>query len=175
MKKTLVLVAMLTAIFITGIPAGPVSAITPSSSGQVVTNAYTTGYGWPDNSPPGAVVSGPAGTAGGIGTFADPITIAVGYVGNVPDYPYGTRFYIPNVRRYFIVEDTCAECHSTPSGASVWVDMWTGGNGSDDSGILACEGELTGNHTIIRNPDAHRAVVQGALYSGTTCTAQFGD
>jgi hypothetical protein len=144
------------------------------SSGTAIANAYTTGYGWPDNSPPGAVVSGPEGTAGGNGTFANPITIAVGYVGSVPDYPYGTKFYIPNVRRYFVVQDTCAECHVTPAGSSTWVDMWTGGNGTNNAGVLACEDAVTGNHTIIRNPDANRAVVPGALYQGTTCTAQFG-
>jgi hypothetical protein len=152
----------------------PVRAAAPSSAGIVIANAYTTGYGWPDNSPPGAIVSGPSGTAGGTGTFANPITIAVGYVGNAPDYSYGTKFYIPNVRKYFVVQDTCAECHQTPGGASVWVDMWTGGNGTNDAAVLACEDAVTGNHTIIRNPDANRAVVQGALFSGTACTAQFG-
>jgi hypothetical protein len=151
-----------------------VSAVITSSSSTVIANAYTTGYGWPDNSPPGAVVSGPAGAAGGTGTFTNPITVAVGYVGSVPDYPYGTKFYIPNVRKYFVVQDTCDECHSTPSGSSTWVDMWTGGNGSNNAGILACENAFTGNHAIIRNPDAHRAVVPGALYSGTTCATQFG-
>lgn len=151
-----------------------VKAMTPPSSGTVITNAYTTGYGWPDNSPPGTIVSGPAGNAGGTGTFVDPITIAVGYVGSVPDYPYKTKFYIPNLRKYFVVEDTCAECHRAPSGASTWVDMWTGGNGTNNAGVLACEDAVTGNHTIIRNPDANRAVVPGALYHGTTCAAQFG-
>jgi hypothetical protein len=151
-----------------------VSAVKPSSSGTAIANAYTTGYGWPDNSPPGAVVSGPAGTAGGTGTFANPITIAVGYVGSVLDYPYGTRFYIPNLRKYFVVQDTCAACHSTPSGTSTWVDIWTGGNGTNNARVLACEDAVTGNHTIIRNPDANRVVVPGALYSGTTCAAQFG-
>jgi hypothetical protein len=151
-----------------------VGAAAPSSSGIVIANAYTTGYGWPDNSPPGAIVSGPAGTARGSGTFADPITIAVGYVGNALDYSYGTKFYIPNVRKYFVVQDMCAQCHQTPTGASVWVDMWTGGDGSNDAGVLACEDAVTGSHTIIRNPDANRAVVRGALFNGTACTAQFG-
>lgn len=150
-----------------------VRAAASSASGTVIHNAYTTGYGWPDNSPPGTIVSG-RGRAGGIGTFANPITIAVGYRGAVPDYPYGTRFYIPNVRRYFVVQDTCAECHATPRGSSTWVDMWSGGNGSNNARVLACESAITGNHTIIRNPDAHRPVVRGALFNGFTCTRQFG-
>jgi hypothetical protein len=148
------------------------------STGTVMSNAFVTGYGWPDNDPPGTAISSPSihTGAGGTGTYADPITIAVGFVGSTKDYATGTRFYIPNVRRYFIVEDSCAACHNTPSGSSTWVDMWVGGNGSDNSGVLACENALTGNHTIIRNPDANRVVVPGALFNGTTktCTAQFG-
>jgi len=139
-------------------------------------NAFVTGYGWPDNSPPGNITSGLSGHAGGTGTFADPITIAVGYVGSTPDYAYGTKFYIPNVRKYFVVGDTCAACHQKPSGTSVWVDLWVGGNGSDDPGVLACENTVTGNFTVIRNPDANRLVVAGSLFNGTskTCAAQFG-
>jgi hypothetical protein len=88
----------------------------------------------------------------------------------------GTRFYIPNVRKYFITEDTCAACHNRPSGVSTWVDMWVGGNGSNNAGVLACENKLTGIHTIIRYPDAMRVVVSGSLFNSTTgtCAAQFG-
>ena len=54
---------------------------------------------------------------------------------DILDYPAGTRFYIPNVRRYFIVEDTCGDgdtpqngpCHTGyPKGTTAWVDMWIG-------------------------------------------------
>jgi hypothetical protein len=144
----------------------------------VIANAYITGYGWPDNSPPGTAISDPIihRGAGGVGTYADPITIAVGYVGSARDYPPGTRFYIPNVRRYFIAEDTCGSCHSTPAGSSTWVDMWVGGDGSNNAGVLACQNKLTGNHTIIRNPDANRVVVPGSLYNSSTgtCSAEYG-
>jgi hypothetical protein len=142
-------------------------------TGTTIT-AFTTGYGWPDNSPPGSAVTGPNGNAGGTGTYADPITLAVGYVGGTPDVPFGTRFYIPNVRRYFAVEDTCAACNQTPSGVSIWVDMWVGGNGGNDAGVLACEDALTAHHTIIRDPPVNLPVVAGPLY-GTACTAQYGD
>jgi len=156
----------------------PTPASTSNSTGTVIANAFTTGYGWPDNSPPGNAISDPVihGGAGGTGTYVNPITIAVGYVGSVHDYPAGTRFYIPNVRKYFIAEDTCAACHNKPSGVSTLVDMWVGGNGSNNAGVLACENTLTGNHTIIRNPDANRAVVSGSLFNGSTgtCASQFG-
>jgi hypothetical protein len=161
----------------------PVPTPTPTSgsSGTTITKAFTTSYGWPDNSPPGGAISDPIihKTAGGTGTFADPITLAVGYTSSSRDYPAGTKFYIPNVRRYFIVEDTCAACHTlskAPTGSSTWVDMWSGGNGTNNAAVLACEDKLTGNYTIIRNPDANRLVVAGALYNGTTgvCATQFG-
>jgi hypothetical protein len=156
----------------------PALAPKSGSTGTVIANAFTTGYGWPDNSPPGNAISDPVVHQGaaGTGTYADPITVAVGYMGSVHDYPAGTRFYIPNVRKYFITEDTCAACHNRPSGASTWVDMWVGGKGSNNAGVLACENKLTGNHTIIRNPDAKRVVVSGSLFNSTTgtCAAQFG-
>jgi hypothetical protein len=152
--------------------------VPPPAGGTVITNAFTTSYGWPDNSPAGNGTSGPSGHAGGTGTYANPVTLAVGYVGSVPDYPYGTVFYIPNVRRYFVVGDTCQACHNlsaAPAGTSVWVDMWAGGNGSDNAGVLACEDTLTGNYTIIKDPVATLPVVVGPLWTGTTCTAQYGN
>lgn len=106
-----------------------------------------------------------------MGTFADPITLAA-YKGV---YSPGTKFYIPNVRRYFIVEDTCGNCNNVPSGASAWVDLWAGGNGNDDSEVLACENAVTGKFTIIKSPDANRPVVSGPLWNGSRCTAEYGD
>jgi hypothetical protein len=151
--------------------------VSPPPTSKTFTNAFTTGYGWPDNSPAGNGTSGPSGVAGGTGTYANPITLAVGYVGSVPDFAYGTKFYVPNVRRYFVVGDTCQACHNlsaAPAGTSVWVDMWSGGNGSDNAGVLACEDSLTRNTTLIENPPANEPVVAGPLWSGTSCTAQFG-
>src|SRR5215216_6526313 len=55
--------------------------------------AYLTGYTWWDNTPAGsAAIAHPVlhATAGGVGTYADPIT--VGYTSAGPDIPYGTRF-----------------------------------------------------------------------------------
>lgn len=153
-------------------PPTPPPPAPPGTSGTVI-KAYITAYGWPDNDPAGTAIANPVihKGAGGVGTFADPITIAV-YKGV---YAPGTKLYVPNVRRYFIVEDTCSSCSRVPSGVTVWVDMWAGGNGTDDSGVLACENAVTGNFTIIKNPDANRAVVPGALWNGSRCTAQFGD
>ena len=161
--------AILSAVTLAPIACAPAPAPT-------TLRAYVTGYGWPDNDPPGTITSGPRGHAGGSGTYADPITLAVGYVGERPDIPYRTRFYVPNVRRYFVVEDTCAECHRHPAGVNVWVDMWVGGNGRDNAAVLRCEDALTGDHKIVRNPKRGLPVVAGPLYNSATgrCSAQFG-
>jgi hypothetical protein len=158
----------------------PTTTPTGTATGTVLANAYITLYGWPDNSPPGAGIWWPSvhTLAGGTGTYADPISLAVGYVGSTPDIPAGTRFYIPNVRKYFIVEDGCAACHATPAGTSIWVDMWTGGNGTNDAAVVTCENSMpvTGKFTVVENPDPNRVVVVGSLYNATTgkCAAQFG-
>ena len=157
------------------VPVTPTPTPTPAA-GEVYLNAYTTSYAAGDNDPAGSTItyiSGIEGNAGGTGTYANPITLAVGYVGEKPDIPAGTKFYIPNVRRYFVVGDTCAECHQTPKGVQVWVDMYAGN--ASGQGVLACEDTITGNYTIIENPSSTYAVAAGPLYSGTSCTAQFGN
>ena len=75
---------------------------------------FLTGYSYWDNTPPGSAIIGRPVIhefAGGSGTWADPITLAVGwriYFGrHFEDYEPGTRFYIPRLRKYAIVEDLC--------------------------------------------------------------------
>jgi hypothetical protein len=157
-----------------------------------ITTAYTTGYTWFDNSPPGADICCGVihAKAGGTGTYADPITIAAGLVsGNVLDYPAGTRFYMPDVRRYFIVEDSCGSvgsgCHvltAAPPGATTWLDRWVGGTASDSqSAVQGCANYLTDEdgasplHTLIENPPAGLAVVPGPLFQNGHCTAVYGN
>src|SRR4051812_38674485 len=91
------------------------STATPPPTGTEIT-AYLTGYTYYDNTPHQSVtVSNPVihQTAGGTGTYTDPITLAVGHTitngQDVLDWPPGTIFYVPNLRKYFIVEDTCGD------------------------------------------------------------------
>jgi hypothetical protein len=175
---------------------GPYTATAaPSSAVAVDLQAYTTGYGWPDNTPPGGAIASPCihQTAGGTGTYADPITIAVGHsiTGSVDtlDYPACTIFYIPNVRRYFIVEDSCGDGNDPqaeacnvgyPSGTTTWVDMWVGGQGGNSSAVLNCESFLTDTngvaHLIIENPANDYVVVPGPLFGlNGQCTAEYGN
>jgi hypothetical protein len=155
--------------------------------------AYTTGYGWWDNTPPGSsTISYPVihQTAGGTGTYADPITLAVGHEivngQDIPEFTPGTIWYIPNLRRYFIVEDSCGDGNDPQngpcwnlsqanSGAQVWLDLWTDGSQVSQSTSDACEDAITDNHVAIMNPADDYAVVAGSIDGASGCTQQYGD
>ena len=168
----------------------------PTVGEQVIPAAYVTGYTWFDNTPPGSVeISHPVihPEAGGSGTYADPITLAVGHSmatgRDVLDYPAGTRFYLPHVRRYFIVEDTCGDggtpenrgCHSlatAAAGARTWVDVYIGGGfGDNEDAVQDCASTVTDGdtelHRIIKNPARTYVVVPGPLFQNGRCTALY--
>jgi len=176
----------------------------------VVRTAYTTAYTYFDNSPPGSAdISHPVRhrKAGGVGTYADPITIAVGHVykdrngrvakrssttNDVLDYPAGTRMYLPDVRRYAIVEDTCGggsrpdlvPCHkgvnADGSRSSTWVDLWIGGAGGSRLAVERCAGKVTDStgqlHTIVLNPTPDFVVASGkGVFHDGRCDAGYGN
>ena len=118
--------------------------------------AFVTGYNYEDNDPPNSdIIAYPIihEQAGGTGTYADPITLAVAVFGVQvnPEFAPGTRFYIPRIKRYFIVEDSCADCHVGDNG-NPWIDMWTGTRPSEYA--IA----LTGTYLVIKNPRSNYAV-----------------
>jgi hypothetical protein len=173
-------------------PPAPQTATNPAptpqpSPGEIKFDAYLTGYGWPDNTPAGANIShGVIRTkAGGVGTFSDPITIAVGHSiingKDILDFPKGTKFYIPTLRKYFIVEDTCGDgntpqngpCHTGYNGLP-WLDAWVGGENAPASSVYACEEKITGVHAVIQNPSATYLVVPGPVFN-VTCATLFGN
>ena len=92
------------AMVLTGVV--PASAAAPHASQQT----FLTFYGWWDNTPPGGDISHPVKhkTAGGVGTFDDPITFATSTKEVKPD----GKIYMPRVDKYFIMEDDCDECSS---------------------------------------------------------------
>jgi hypothetical protein len=149
MKKAIAIVlAALAPVFMS---TGPASASTTKT-------VYITGYSIYDNDPPGSKEVAYPGfhkEAGGIGTYADPITVAVGQLSGVLQYDVGTRIYIPAYRRYFIVEDLCAACGSL--GAN-WIDVWVGGEQVSQSVADACMNKITGNHAIVVSPPSNYRV-----------------
>lgn len=141
-----------------------IEAVPPAQESTM--EVYLTGYSYWDNTPPGsAAIAHPVirSRAGGTGTYADPITIAVGHVKNgrnsTPDYRPGTKFYIQNLRKYAIVEDVCGDgpkpqygpCHVGYQGRP-WLDIWVGGKHVDRNFVQSCMYRLTGLQSVIKNP-----------------------
>jgi hypothetical protein len=155
---------------------------------------YLTGYSYWDNTPPGSpAISHPVihQTAGGTGTFADPITLATGHdlsSGTQKlEYSAGTKFYIPNIRKYAIVEDTCGD-GPTPQNIACWtsevghpntnqVDIYIDGQNdtsTDKDASGDCMEAITRVGLIIQNPASNYAVNPGPVF-GTSCATQYGD
>lgn len=141
--------------------------------------AFVTGYTYYTNTPPGsAKVSHPIlhRTAGGVGTFQDPVTMAVGHSRasgrSVLDFEAGTKFYLPHVGKYFIVEDTCGDgpqpengpCHTGyEAPAEAWLDIWVNGEGQGAERAAECARRITGNHEVIQNPSMGHPVTPGSI------------
>ena len=172
-------------------PGSPGSPAPPGSHAQYLT-AYVSGYDIYDNTPPGSpLISNPVlhQVAGGTGTYQDPITVAVGHSitngQDILDWPQATRFYIPNLRRYFVVEDTCGDgptpqdepCHNLSTadpGAQTWLDVWVDGSQVSDSAASSCERIITHNQLALESPPPGYAVVSGPI-AGASCAQQYGD
>lgn len=94
--------------------------------------------------------------AAGTGTYDDPLTVAV----NRGDYPVGTRFYYPAIRKYGMVEDECGTCR--PAG----LDWWAGDYNHPD--VIDCEHSLTpdGGADVEINPPPGREVSTAEMCPG---------
>lgn len=125
-----------------------------------------TGYSYHDNSPAGSpeVCCGVLHeNAGGRGTYADPITVAVPGSGSGMDWKPGTRFYLPKLQRYVIVEDSGAS--SGENHLDVWIDGRDGSRSATDD----CMDRITGKSTAELNPPPGRPVLAGPIFSGGKC------
>lgn len=155
-----------------------------SASASTDTKMYVTGYSYWDNDPPGSgeiaypKCDGYATlhcTAAGKGTYSNPITVAVGIVSGSPQFKPGTKFYIPALGRYFIVEDSCAACGSGSNGYK-WIDVWVGGSGVSTDVADACMNKITGVHRVIVSPPNGYAVYTAApIINNGGCTRVRSD
>ena len=164
-------------------PSAPEGRVLIASSGPVAQpmtrsfRGYLTGYTFWDNTPPGSsAIARPVlrNRAGGTGTYEDPITIAVGHrIENrrqTLDYPEGTRFYIPRLQKYAIVEDVCGDgptpqagpCHSGHQGLP-WLDIWIGGRGQSPEAADACARRITAVQDFIIHPEPGLPVDPGEI------------
>ncbi|HUK68518.1 MAG TPA: hypothetical protein VLW50_07165 [Streptosporangiaceae bacterium] len=119
-------------------------------------------YGWPDNDPANSDVLQNGGHAGGTGTYTDPITLAT----DSRELAAGTRVYVPYLRKYFVMDDACAECITDwTSHHRAHFDLWIGGKGMKAPAVLAQESKLTpaGPVSVIVNPPPNKQVDTKAL------------
>ncbi len=157
------------------VPTQPAPSPSPTA-GEIRFNAYITGYSYWDNTPLGSVaISNPVihQGAGGTGTYQNPVTLAVGHVisggKDTLDYPAGTIFYFPYLKRYAIVEDTCGDgntpqngpCHTGYNG-NPWLDVYVG-KGVSQSSADVCMNKITDLHAVIENPAPNYPVVSGEI------------
>lgn len=117
--------------------------------------ATITFYGYPDNTPPGKAIAHPVihKRAGGDGTYCNPTTFATEKSNNA-NIPYGTKIYVPFIKKYFVREDLCA-ASGPPVGSGsngcykLWFDLWIGGNAhSNVKALVDCERNLTPNGKV---------------------------
>ncbi len=118
----------------------------------------------------------------GTGTYSDPSTFATAAddSGKNAEFAPGTIIYVPEVRKYFIMEDQCYECGQEWSAQkSYHVDLWMGPSyGSNNDSLMSCEDQLTlgeayhGTGQIVINPPSNLAVDTTPLFTNDQCTAK---
>jgi len=149
----------------------PTPTSNPGSAGTTYT-MYVTGFGTGDNDPPGSRAIAYPGSAprhsqaGGQGSYADPVTVAVGTDGAGVRLNPGVRVYISRFSKYGVIEDECASC------SGKWIDVFDGSTAADAGNLGAvadCQDRHTGNYAVEVNPPAGRAVVTTQLYAHGVC------
>ena len=144
-----------------------------SSSGEAAqtVSSYVTFYGFDDNDDGNpsntgtTVISHPSvhdEATEDLGTYSRPGTLAAakGFL------PPGTIVYVPALKRYYVMEDTCRECASNWKNDKIHVDLFVSGRGE---ALQACEYRLTMESTkIIIDPPADLPVRKGSACGNTT-------
>jgi len=176
--------------------------VADAGTGTAIKSVYITWYGFNDNSCQVEsqhncnTIAYPKGdgfptrhdeAVEGSGTYDDPITFATacGDDGKTGcEFLPGTRIYVPLVRKYFIMEDQCAECGTdwitSPVHTFYHADLWMGPSvsSSDPGALNDCEDSLTlgaprkGTGMIVVDPPPSYPVDTTTLFTAANvCTA----
>mmetsp|Transcript_28659 Transcript_28659/g.33849 ORF Transcript_28659/g.33849 Transcript_28659/m.33849 type:complete len:236 (+) Transcript_28659:70-777(+) len=143
----------------------------PSESQTTTVTGQLTFYGAGDNCPPGGDIAYPTihDSAGGTGTYDDPITCA----SDKSWLPKGTIVYIAAYKKYFIMEDECEECEEDYSKKGKYhIDGWIGPD-TIEKGSTNCEIQLSiGSTDFVINPGHSHDVDITPFFScsGGNCT-----
>jgi hypothetical protein len=121
--------------------------------------------GWTDDN--GANIAYPQihSTAGGTGTYSDPITFSASKNALSP----GTIIYVSYLKKYFMMEDDCDNCDSVWNNNHTYqISLWTGGDSnSSKSAQQSCEDSLTPNslQPVQVKPSSSNAVNTTPLFT----------
>jgi hypothetical protein len=132
---------------------------------QEVVSSYVTFYGFDDNDDGNSthlrtgIISHAAihGFANeDLGTYERPGTLAT----DINFVSPGTKIYVPALKRYYVMEDTCVECSEDWRRSKPHVDLYVSGTGPE---LAACEDRLTMERTkIIIDPPPDLTVRAGS-------------
>ncbi len=149
---------------------------------ETTLRVFLTGYSYWDNTPPRSTqIARPVvhTEAGGTGTYEDPVTVAVGHRIDEDehslDFPQGTRFYLPDLQKYAVVEDLCGDGDTPQTGpchigfrGHPWIDLYIGGKLHDADQAEDCAKLITNIQSVLIHPRADYPVSEGEVLQ-TSC------
>ncbi|RAH41747.1 uncharacterized protein BO95DRAFT_372394 [Aspergillus brunneoviolaceus CBS 621.78] len=146
--------------------AGLLSTAAACSTESDVTVTF---YGYPDNDPPSADIAYDCGrgyTAGGTGTYSDPLTFASAS----GEFEQCEIIYLPYLKKYLRYEDECAQCTTDYKSGKLHIDIWTGSNSDGGDTQIDCENSLTpDSQSIVLDPASSYTVDSTALFANGKC------
>src|SRR5581483_5934111 len=147
-----------------------------SAAAAQMVDQYVTFYSWLDNDPPSSAIAYSRTShsrtvhesAGGTGTYADPITTAT----DPTAWAVGTRMYAPFLRKYLVIEDWCASCvQDWRQSRRRHIDVWLNSNATTGEAVHQCAYRWTQETAPIEiNPPRNRPVDTRPLFDTSTNT-----
>lgn len=146
-------------------------------TGLTVKNIYLTFYAYDDNDDGNgnygnAIISDPVihtKATEDLGTYDKPSTFATDYKIATP----GSIIYVPKLRKYYIMEDTCVECTDDVQKGLMRIDLYIGGNTAlQGNSVADCESMMTSSpysDTVVFNPSSNWPVSLPLLFSNGMC------